>query len=157
MSEKRNENIVERALVDAVVETFGDMAFLDVIEVDENTDFETSQLLCIDFSAPLRGTIVVAMPLEAKRNAVENIHAKGWEELSVTEVDDCLLEMLNVLTGNFLQNLYGRQVKVNLSFPHIIFDLAEAGVEDKFEEFNFDAEGVSFRVSIWVENEGGKK
>ena len=66
-------------------------------------------------------------------------------------IDDCLLEMLNVLAGSFLNSYYGEEVKYSLTFPEILFDDKEIDEGAKSHIFYFDAEGIVFKVSISID------
>lgn len=51
---------------------------------------------------PRRGVMHLIMLKECKKCVAENIHDNSWETLSVNQIDDCLLQLLNVLEGNVL-------------------------------------------------------
>lgn len=142
------------AIVDSTVNTFAEMTFLDVLEDGEEKSFEVGQLLYIEFDKPIYGRLVLSMPVELKRAIVENIHAKDWEELSVNEIDDCLLEVLNVLAGSFLRALHNEEIKVHLSFPHVMFSYEEIPDLDTFTVYYFDAEEIPFTISLALHQEG---
>jgi CheY-specific phosphatase CheX len=146
---------IYEAIHEATANTFAEMTFLDVLEDEEKQDFEAGQLLYIEFDKPMYGRLLLTMPLELKRMIVENIHAKDWEELSVSEIDDCLLEVLNVLAGNFLRALHREDIKVHLSFPHVMFSYDEISDLDSFELYRFNAEGIPFTISLALHQEGG--
>jgi CheY-specific phosphatase CheX len=143
---------IQTAITSAVEQTFINMAFIDVIRArTEQTSSDVSQLIVIDITKPRRGSILLRLPLALKRQVVENIHADSWEDLSAREIDDCLLEILNVLAGNYLHKLLGENVKYNITFPQIVFDEDEFGDETGFENYFYDAEGIIFEVSIRME------
>lgn len=148
-----SEKKAKEALIAATKNTLAEMAFLDVIALDQKTDFETGQLLYIEFSKPIHGRMLLAFPTEMKQEVVENIHATAWEDLSVSEIDDCLLELLNILGGNFLRELHEDNTRVQLSFPHVLFSLEEISDLQNFKEYYFDAEGNSFSVSLSLQEE----
>lgn len=144
---KREE--MKDALDMAVAHTFGDMSFLDVQPaLDEEPGAQDGQLLHISFLSPATGGMMLLLPLELKRQIVENIHAKPWEELNNTEIDDCLLELLNVLAGNFLQQMYGADTKVNLSFPEVLFARSEVEHVGAYYDYSYNAEGIPLAVNV---------
>lgn len=147
------EEKAKAALLAATKNTLAEMAFLDVVELEERPEFETGQLLFIEFSKPIHGRLLLAFPAEIKQEIVENIHASAWEDLSVNEIDDCLLELLNILGGNFLRELDEDSGKVQLSFPHVLFSLEEISDLQNFREYYFDAEGKPFSVSLSLREE----
>lgn len=144
----------KQAVLQAAQSTLGEMAFIDVIEAEAPQEFGAGQLMFIEFYKPVRGRLLLAMPAAIKQAIVENIHATEWGELSVSEIDDCLLELLNVLGGNFLRELEGGDTKVQLSFPTVLFGLEEISDLDSFWHFDFDAEGAPFTVSLALHEEG---
>ncbi|MFW6343540.1 MAG: chemotaxis protein CheX [Sediminispirochaetaceae bacterium] len=145
---------VKEALSEATTGTFADMTFLDVLEDEEHLPFEAGQLLFIEFDRPIYGRLILTMPLELKQMIVENIHATDWEELSVSEIDDCLLEVLNVLAGSFLRALHREDIKVRLSFPHVMFSYDEVPDLNTFDVYHFHAEGTPFTISLALHVEG---
>ncbi len=144
----------KQAVLRAAQSTLGEMAFIDVIESETPHNFEAGQLMFIEFYKPIHGRLLLSMPAEIKQAIVENIHATDWNELSVSEIDDCLLELLNVLGGNFLRELEEGETKVQLSFPSVLFSLEEISDLDSFWKFDFDAEGTPFSVSLALHEEG---
>lgn len=148
------ETQINEAIINSTINTCAEMTFLDVLEDGEKVDFEAGQLLFIEFDRPVYGRLLLTMPSELKRAIVENIHAKDWEELTVNEIDDCLLEVLNVLAGNFLRALHQEEVKVHLNFPHVMVGYEEIPDLDSFDVYHFDAEGTPFTVSLALHQEG---
>ena len=144
----------KQAVLRAAQSTLGEMAFIDVIEAETSQNFEAGQLMFIEFYKPIHGRLLLSMPADIKQAIVENIHATDWNELSVSEIDDCLLELLNVLGGNFLRELEEGETKVQLSFPSVLFSLEEISDLDSFWKFDFDAEGTPFSVSLALHEEG---
>ncbi|MEW5816100.1 MAG: chemotaxis protein CheX, partial [Spirochaetota bacterium] len=109
-------------------------------------------ILHIAFFEPINGSLILYFPNECKRQIVENIHGSNWDSLTSDEIDDCLLEVLNVLTGNFLNHYCGKEVRHNMSFPEILFDEKEITEKEEFLDFYYDAEGVIFRAAISISN-----
>ena len=146
-SEKLRNSITE-----AVITTFMDMAFIDAMPRDscESESVEFSHIIHIDFKAPTEGSLILYLPTACKRMIVENIHGNDWLELSADEIDDCLLEVLNVLAGNFLRNYCGEELTHNMSFPEILFDESDIPDKSAYEEFCFDGEGVLFKTAIAI-------
>lgn len=149
-----DDSQIRSALAEATAGTFADMTFLDVLEDEEDSSFEAGQLLYIEFDKPIYGRLMLSMPLELKQMIVENIHAKDWDELSVNEIDDCLLEVLNVLAGNFLRALHREDIKVHLNFPHVMFSYEEISDLESFDVYYFSAEGTPFTISLALHQEG---
>lgn len=150
---KLTRNTIEEAALQAASETFAEMTFLDVIRDEEQQAFTEGQLLYIEMQDPVKGRLVMALPTELKRSIVENIHATDWEELSVSDVDDCLLEVLNVYAGDFIRALFGEEAKARLSFPTVMISFDEVVDIEEFYRFHFNAEGTPFRLYIHLEAE----
>lgn len=141
---------VHEALVKSIQMTMMDMAFVDVIEADEIPDVHHSNVLYLNFTHPVSGGIILRLSKDCKMTIVENIHGSNWDSLSSDEIDDCLLEVLNVLAGNFLNFYCGKESGHNMSFPQMLFDEGEVPDADDFASFYFDAEGVIFRADVCV-------
>lgn len=140
---------VQKSMVSSVVKTFSDMAFIDAVETPGAPEELTfSHIIHITFSEPEEGEIALFFPLECKRLIVENIYGIDWNTLDATAIDDCLLEMLNVMAGNFLNQYFGEDVKHSFSLPQLLFDEAEIRNRNRFVDYFFDAEGIPFKVSI---------
>ena len=149
----KNDEQVKEAIKRAVEMTFMNMAFLDVMETETISEIHYSHIIHITFSQPVNGGMILYLPTECKKAIVENIHASNWESLSTDEIDDCLLEVLNVLAGNFLNHYCGKEIGHNMSFPEILFDESELPEKAHFAEFFFDAEGVGFKIGLCVSDD----
>lgn len=152
------ENKVNRALSFAVEKTFAEMAFIDAAPTAQSlTDLSAGQLIHIGFARPVEGQITLYLAASLKRLIVENIFGKSWEETEDDEIDDCLLELLNVLAGNFLKELGESEEKHSISLPQLLYD------DSKFEDltdisfFDYDAEGHPFRVSVYYPGNKNKQ
>lgn len=146
----KNDEQIQQAVKKAVEMTFMNMAFIDVMETESISEIHYSHIIHITFSQPVAGGMILYLPMECKKSIVENIHGSTWESLSTDEIDDCLLEVLNVLAGNFLNQYCGKTISHNMSFPEILFDETEVPEKADFVEVYFDAEGVGFKIGICV-------
>ncbi len=142
---------VHEALLRSIQMTMMDMAFVDVIEAEEVADVHHSNVLYINFTQPVSGGLILRFSKECKMVIVENIHGSNWESLSSDEIDDCLLEVLNVLAGNFLNFYCGKETGHNMSFPQMLFDEGEIPKGNEYIPYYYDAEGVVFRVDVCVD------
>lgn len=133
----------------AVIKTFEEMAFIDAVYIgNEKQEINVSHLLSVDIIEPIKGCIVLFMPLECKKKLAENIYSKDFNLLSSEEIDDCQLELLNIIAGNFLFFYFGNS-KYKLDLPHIIFNENELDFNNKYELF-FAAEEVIFKVFLAI-------
>ncbi len=135
--------------VNAVTDTFSEMAFVDVAPIAPPEIKPTySHIIHIKFSTPVNGSIALCLPKDTKRMIVENIYGDEWESLNTEQIDDCLLETLNVLAGHYLSERFGSEVKRDLSLPELLFDDNELPDRERFATFWFDAEGDLFSTLI---------
>ena len=143
-----------QALVTAVVKTFSDMAFIDAVDIpDYSEDLSFSHILHISLHEPQKGQIVLFLPYACKKMIVENIYGRDWDSLHATEIDDCLLEILNVLAGNFLNEFCEKEITHGISLPKMLFDDTEIYRKSNcFTDYFFDAEGIPFKISITISN-----
>ena len=139
-------------LVEAVVETFGEMAFLDALPTDEAPGDINTQVFSIEVRGPQMITLVLDLPTSIKQQIVENIHAMPWEELQSSVIDDCLLEFLNVLGGAFGTMVFGEDAQYKLSFPEVAVAVRDAAANETSATQCFDAAGTVFVVHQFTQN-----
>ena len=148
MSEQISADL-QKAMLSAVERTLSDMAFLDVIaKPDFPETLKFSSILHISVVEPIRGEIALFLSTECKKLIVENIYGSDWDSLHDVEIDDCLLEMLNVLAGNFLSEYCGESVKHDVSLPELRFDDSETFKGNMHHRLYFEAEETFFGISI---------
>ncbi len=145
-----NEKTKE-AMIKTIESVFSDMVFIDTLHLDEKPEgFAYTQILYIDIISPSSGYIIAYLPLDLRKTIVETIHSTDWDEMHATEIDDCLLEILNVIAGNFMTELLGGNVKYNISFPAVNYDEEDIENIKNSQEIYFDAEGASFRINVLI-------
>ncbi|MBN2657253.1 MAG: chemotaxis protein CheX [Spirochaetales bacterium] len=148
-----SEQDVSAAFNDAVIRTFAEMAFIDVIpEHHHEGKISYTGIMGLEFSHPGRGHILFYMTKDCKKQLVENIYGEEWIRLSDMEIDDCLLELLNVLAGEFLKNLYGDNDKVAMSFPRLYFDEDTVPGRPGQLKFVYNGEGALFFARLGLED-----
>ncbi len=143
------KNRIEEAMIKTIESVFSDMIFIDTLHMEDKADsFDYTQILYIDIISPQTGYIIAYLPLELRKTIVETIHSTEWDEMHASEIDDCLLEILNVIAGNFMTELLGRDIKYNISFPAVNYDEEDIENLNKSKELFFSAEGPIFRINI---------
>ena len=143
------ESKITKAIIKTIETIFSDMVFIDTLHIDSKPEnFKYTQILYIDILSPQSGYIIAYLPLELRKTIVETIHSTDWENMHASEIDDCLLEILNVIAGNFMTELLGRDVKYNISFPAVNYDEEDIENLEKSQEVFFNAEGSVFRINI---------
>ena len=144
----------KESIILGVKKTFEEMAFIDVTLLknpENNIDFK--HILYVDILEPVIGKIALYLPFECKKMIAENVYGKDLTELNTDEIDDCQLEILNVLVGNYLSFLYGGRKKYKIDLPRILFDEGELHwKKSTSHSLYFDAEGVMFKVVVDFKN-----
>lgn len=117
------------ALDQAVADSFADMAFMDAMVVSEDGGAPASvpdgQLVYISFGRPLSGFLTLQLGVATKKRLVENVYGQGWEELPGAQVDDCLMELANVVAGNFLLIFGEGENRHAVALPQVLYDEEE--------------------------------
>jgi CheY-specific phosphatase CheX len=140
------------ALTQAITMAFSDMAFLDAAETGGATDpAPTSQVVVTGFTSPVRGQIVLYLTLDCKRAIVENVYGREWASLRAAEIDDCLLELGNVVAGGFLEAYCGKGTAHDVSLPGIHFDDSQLELTGDRITATYDAEGKFLNVVLCLE------
>jgi hypothetical protein len=154
MMKQQVTTTVNQAVQKATERTFSDMAFIDVTEANcPPQDLDYGQVLYISFITPVVGHMILEIPAACKKLIVENIYGTNWDKLKVREIDDCLLELLNVLAGNFLSEYPVKEHECDISLPIIMFDAQEFRERVAVTDYYFDAEGFTFRVALNLASE----
>lgn len=141
-------NPIDEALEQAVAETFSEMAFLDAIPAKKPASNPPGQLFSIEVHGEQTHRLVLDLPLPVKQTIVENIHGSSWEELSSSDIDDCLLEFLNVLAGAFGRLYWGDESRYKLSFPQVSVGPPRESDSSPPDSFWFDAYDRLFAIHI---------
>ncbi len=139
---------IDEALEEAVTETFSEMAFLDAIPAKKPESNPSGQLFSIDVQGEQTHRLVLDLPLPIKQTIVENIHGCSWDELSSSDIDDCLLEFLNVLAGAFGRLYWGDESRYKLSFPQVSVGPPREPDAARLDSFWFDAYDRLFAIHI---------
>lgn len=138
---------IKKCLIPAVLQTFEEMAFIQVVEDTSKTDKIAFQnCFKIDILEPFEASMVLFFTDSLKQMAGQNIYSSENSSLQENQLDDCFLEILNVLTGNFL-NRYceGKSYKVDL--PEMILELSEVHKKKDSLDLIFNAENIYFKIS----------
>ncbi len=139
------------AFVEAIRKTFSEMAFIDALPVAHpDAEPNLSHVIYLSFIEPDPGFAALFLPLECKKLIVENVYGEDWDKLQSDQIDDCLLELLNILVGHYLSEAYGAKVKRDIALPRLLFDATEIAEKDGQETFYFDAEGTLFRAVLEI-------
>ncbi len=138
----------KEALSLSVVKTFEEIAFMDVVETaDISMENIYENVFSIDILKPVSGKIFIMLQDWLKDSVIKNIYVNQSGKLKDNEKDDCLLEILNVIAGEFLSRYFGKGSEYKIELPQVYIDYKE-GDEKPFVDIFFDAEGLPFRVFL---------
>jgi len=143
-----NESQVE----EAVRMTFEEMAFLDVVA---GTDPMTSLLqegpwLFLAYTRPKSGSFALFLPKATRYAVAEAIYGEDRGEVTSTQLDDSLLELMNVLVGRLLTRRFGVGTAYSMGLPTVLFDFPGdiPGFSRKVFPFHNDENEM---ILIWYE------
>lgn len=146
---KHSDGQIRDAVYRSVERTFADMAFIDAVAVESPDEaIQSGQLVHIEFAEPMRGHMTLHLSTGLKRLVVENIVGRSWADVNTEAFDDCLLELLNVLAGNFLSELGESEKQYSITLPQLLFDEKESGDGSEKLVFHFNAEDNPLQVSV---------
>ena len=136
-------------LLDSATQTFGEIAFVDIYEAKEPkyTHQKDDTILCVEVTSPFVGEIFLFIPNALKNKIAENIFADSIENIPEKQVDDSLLEILNVICGDFLGRCFEKNGEMKIGLPGIIYDMPDTTSQNLHWVF-FNAEGIDFSLLI---------
>jgi hypothetical protein len=134
-----NETIIE-SLDKSVIDTFADMAFIDVLSGNQtNIEVDFDNVISIDILKPFNGILYLLFSNDFKKNVAENIYGDEVLKLSENKLDDCILEILNVLCGNFLLRYLDKNISFKMDFPTFLIDFEKKNYNNiKYIQYNVD-------------------
>jgi hypothetical protein len=130
----------------AVSEAFEVMAFMDVIETGPE-ECEYRYKIKIDILNPLHLKIDFYFMDDLKNKIIENVYGEETVRLNEEAKDDCLLELMNVLAGNFMSFYSGAGEAYEMNLP-VMDDVLHKQNYSKYISCYFNAEGLNFKVVI---------
>lgn len=150
MNEKEFQ-LWQKSLLKASEDTFVPLIG-EIPSVCDESDFFPGRRFFQECFSPLTGVIFLEMDFELKKQLITSIFKKSWKEISDVVRDDCMLEILNVLTRKHICNLIGcENVRFRCSSPRVIYDEYEDDLEvstlDMYR-FDFKTEKGHFAVIL---------
>lgn len=119
------------ALEQAMALSFADMAFMDATQANApDDDVSFGQIVHLEFAHPLSGYLTLYLSAATKQRIVENVYGFGWEDLADSVVDDCLMEMVNIVAGNFLRLMGDDEYRHAVSLPQVLYDDSDLPASD---------------------------
>ena len=112
---------VNEILAATAIETLEQLAFIFGFTEDENgqPDSKSTVNASVSFSGLICGTLMIGLSQEVLTELTGNM--LGIEEdVAVEQQNDALKETLNVICGNLLPKIAGKQARLNIDMPIII-------------------------------------
>lgn len=116
-------NDITTVLHQTAVKIFEELVFLFVLPIDDvGTEQSDPQALSmITFSGPLSGTLVMKLSTKILPELAANmLGVEEQEEISLDDQFGSLTETLNIICGNFLPELAGKNEVFNIDPPMIV-------------------------------------
>lgn len=137
-------------IVDTLVRTFEEIAFVDVMPVNNGTEITSLEnVLVLDIMKPFQGSLYLFISDQLKLHIAENIFGQDASTLNVRDLDDSLLETLNILTGQFLTRAYPPGTEIRIEFPRMLMD--SGGIDTRMGiMLFFEAEGYPMQAFLEV-------
>lgn len=144
----------------AAAQVFAEMAFIDVNPAtdaenepsrksgNEPQPGEETQCAVIDVMAPLSCRLELRIPAGVRERIVENLFSEMPEAERKKNAEDSILEMLNIIMGNFLSAYFGSGTELQLSLPRYRW-LAEEMPGTAVANLRLDAEGSPFELALF--------
>ncbi|MBN2442919.1 MAG: chemotaxis protein CheX [Spirochaetales bacterium] len=138
-----------KAVIFATKITFEDMVFVDAQPLNEDDlNLKPHYVLYVSYNKPESGKMALFLSSGCARMISENIFGIEWKDLGENDIRDCLLELLNVLAGNFLKLFYKHSEHYSTTFPKLISDISKIKAMEQYKTFYFDAEGKAFKICL---------
>ena len=141
---------IKTSLISAVTNTLSDMAFLDVAVIKNNFEDQMNEnILKINVLEPVYGKIYLNLSDKTKKLIISNIYGND-EKLTSNEEEDGILEVLNVITGNFMLEYFGKDQIYKIDFPTLLVNNYKMNNNIKY--LDFDIDNNNFRLSFEFAN-----
>ena len=108
------------AMLTAVSQTLENMAFMEVMEhFDRDYEIPAEDLVwnSLLINDPVQGEVKLAMPKSLLKKLTGNIFALDDDEITQSQMDDILNELLNTIVGLFLTNLLADDQEYKMGLP----------------------------------------
>lgn len=118
-----------QSMINAVSQTLENMAFMEVMEhVDRTYEIPAEELVwnSLLINDPVQGEIRLAMSKDLLGKLAGNIFAIADDEITQSQMDDILNELLNTIVGLFLTNLLSDDQEYKMGLP----ELGEEGLPE---------------------------
>jgi len=141
-----------KLLAAATSEAFAEMTFIDVSPIQAGDGLPEAgqdvQCAAIDVMAPLSCRIEMKVPPAIRDRVIDALFSESPERDRKKNAEDSVLEMLNVITGNFLSAYFGPQTEVRLSLPRYLY-LDERLPGTAVADLRLNAEGTPLDLTLF--------
>ena len=141
------QNKVIESLNNSVIKTFSEMVSLNIKKTDNKADinFTNAVIVMVEILHPGSTKLFLIIPDNFKKTVAENIFGEDISKLSKNDIEDSIIEILNVMSGQFIDSIYGESVSYKINLPKVISDFkSNAG----YDSFYYDAGGNIFCIMI---------
>ena len=111
-----------QAMINAASQTLENMAFMEVMEHGDKAyeiPAEETAWTSMLIHDPVQGEIRLAMPQTLLKKLTGNIFALDEEEITESQMNDILNELLNTIAGLFMTNLLPDEQEYQLGLPEL--------------------------------------
>jgi len=128
------DQTTEKILMETAEEVLASLAFTFVMPGEQETSDEDVLKAKVDFSGPFNGTLIAAAPVSLVPQLAQNMLGLEEEECTEDAQHDAMRELLNVICGNLLPRLAGREPVFNLTQPNVVNETEGETAEEKEPE-----------------------
>jgi len=154
-----NEKI-RKILEKIVTETFEGLAFMfGFPEEDENAGSGESMIVTqVGFQGPFAGRMIMAVTRQTVQELTANMLGldDGEEEISTADQADALKETINVICGNLLPAIGGKEAVFDIHSPEILSDqtsLESMPHEGLIAAVKLSIDDEPCRLSLYIEGQ----
>ncbi len=141
------EKVVSDALVRSVNTVTEEMAFLNAERISRG-DIVSEPAFFIHLQAPVRGALILSIPEEDKKRLAGFIYGKQPALVTGQEANECLLEFINVVSGQFIAALEIEKIEYVVGIPQLFCREGDLYSYAHSYDFFFNAEGITFKVRL---------
>ena len=135
-------------LFNVTEETLEKLAFLFISQESDrkNVDYDSVVAASISFAGPFAGNLVLTISTQIIPELSANMLGVEEDETTPDQQDDALKETLNVICGNILPAIAGKEAVFNISAPSIINDIEEIRKSLKYADGREPASVVRMEI-----------
>lgn len=141
----------DHAVQSAVVETFENMTFMELIPYspDEGQDpiLLEPQGVLVPVTEPVQGSFWLFLPKDLLAGIAENVYVMETDEIDQQILQDALAELLNTIAGKILQEALPEDQLFSLGLPQVAEDV-EAKPDEVMQKWFFEMQETLFFVAF---------